>query len=79
MERREIDKVGEGMINKYHTGPVGEKSLALLKKEGGVSVHWEGANGYKVFVLQWLNARGLGGIKDLMFATVTNLKNTASE
>ncbi|RYN75681.1 hypothetical protein AA0120_g11991 [Alternaria tenuissima] len=79
MERREIDKVGEGMINKYHTGPVGEKSLALLKKEGGVGVDWEGANGYKVFVLQWLNERGLGGIKDLMFATVTNLKNTASE
>ncbi|KAH8623079.1 hypothetical protein IG631_22236 [Alternaria alternata] len=79
MERREIDMVGEGMINKYHTGPVGEKSLALLKKEGGVGVDWEGANGYKVFVLQWLNERGLGGIKDLMFATVTNLKNTASE
>jgi centromere protein I len=79
MERREIDKVGEGMINKYHTGPVGEKSLALLKKEGGVGVDWEGANGYKVFVLQWLNERGLGGIKSLMFATVTNLKNTASE
>jgi centromere protein I len=40
-------------------------------------VDWDGSNGYKVFVLHWLAERGLGGIKDLMFATVTELKGKA--
>jgi centromere protein I len=48
--------------------------LEVLKRKGGVSVDWEGPNGYKVMVLQWLDERGLSGIKDLMFATVVNLR-----
>lgn len=61
----------------HHQGPVSEKSLEALKRKGGVSVDWEGAHGYKALVLQWLDERGLGGIKELMFATVMNLKAAA--
>jgi hypothetical protein len=60
-----------------HQGPISEKSLDALKRRGGVSVDWDGAHGYKALVLQWLDERGLGGIKDLMFATVMNLKSAA--
>ncbi|KAF1829221.1 Mis6-domain-containing protein [Decorospora gaudefroyi] len=61
----------------YHQGPVSERSLEVLKRNGGVSVNWEGPSGYKVFVLHWLDERGLSGIKDLMFATVMNLKGAS--
>ncbi|KAG9194956.1 hypothetical protein G6011_00076 [Alternaria panax] len=77
LEKREVEKAGQGRIKRYHTGPVNEKSLARLKEQGGVSVDWEGAEGYRVFVLQWMTERGLGGIRDLMFATVTNLRRAA--
>jgi centromere protein I len=77
VEEREIER--EGYDKKsimYHQGPVSERSLEALKRKGGVSVEWEGAEGYKVLVLQWLDERGLGGIKHLMFATVMNLKGS---
>ncbi|KAI4651159.1 uncharacterized protein J4E79_009358 [Alternaria viburni] len=77
VEKREVGKAGERNVTRYHDGPVSEKSLEVLKSKGGVSVDWEGADGYKVMVLQWLTERGLGGIRDLMFATVINLKGTA--
>jgi centromere protein I len=76
-EKREVEKAGSQNVTRHHSGPVSEKSLEGLKSRGGVSVDWEGPNGYKVMVLQWLTERGLGGIRDLMFATVTNLKGTA--
>ncbi|KAI4908679.1 hypothetical protein J4E90_008411 [Alternaria incomplexa] len=77
VEKREVEKVGEKNVTRYHDGPVTEKSLEVLKSKGGVDADWEGADGYKVMVLQWLTERGLGGIRDLMFATVINLKGTA--
>ena len=77
VEKREVEKAGEKTVTRYHDGPVTEKSLELLKSKGGVNVDWEGADGYKVMVLQWLTERGLGGIRGLMFATVINLKGTA--
>ncbi|KAL6708368.1 hypothetical protein ACN47E_003292 [Coniothyrium glycines] len=70
IERERFDRAGV----RYHQGPVSQRSLEALKRTGGVAVEWDGAEGYKVFVLQWLEARGLGGIRELMFATVTNLK-----
>ncbi|RAR04214.1 SPX-domain-containing protein [Stemphylium lycopersici] len=75
IEFRVIEREGfDSTSMTLHRGPVSEKSLGILKRRGGVNVEWEGANGYKVMVLQWLDERGLGGIKDLMFATVMNLK-----
>ncbi|KAJ4345044.1 hypothetical protein N0V95_005986 [Ascochyta clinopodiicola] len=74
LEEQEVDREGydRGGI-RWHIGPVSQQSLAILKN-GGVNVDWEGANGYKVFVLNWLAGRGLGGLRELMFATVTDLR-----
>jgi centromere protein I len=75
IEMREVEREGYDKDGtRYHQGPVSERSLEVLKQKGGVSVSWDGANGYKVMVLQWLDERGLSGIKDLMFATVMKLK-----
>jgi centromere protein I len=63
---------------RYHQGPVSQRSLEVLKRKGGVSVDWDGPGGYKVFVLNWLAERGLGGLSELMFATVTDLKGKVS-
>ncbi|KAF2826193.1 Mis6-domain-containing protein [Ophiobolus disseminans] len=75
IEEREINREGFDRNNiQYHQGPVSPRSLEVLKKMGGVGVNWEGANGYKAFVLNWLAERGLGGIRELMFATVQELR-----
>ena len=75
IEEREIDKESYDKNSiRHHQGPVSERSLEVLKRKGGVSVDWEGPKGYKAMVLQWLGERGLDGVKDLMFATVMNLK-----
>lgn len=74
LEEREINREGHdrGSI-RWHKGPVSQQSLAVLR-DGGVNVDWEGADGYKAFVLNWLAEKGLGGLRELMFATVTDLK-----
>lgn len=59
---------------RYHQGPVSQRSLDVLKREGGVSVDWDGPQGFKVHVLNWLAHRGMSGVRDLMFATVTDLR-----
>ncbi|KAJ4378688.1 Phosphate metabolism transcription protein [Didymella sp. IMI 355093] len=69
LERQEYNRANV----EAHNGPVTQQSLASLR-DGGISVDWDGADGYKVFVLNWLADRGLGGLKELMFATVTDLK-----
>jgi centromere protein I len=75
LEEQEIDHQGLSRANiKAHTGPVTQQSLASLRNGGAISVDWDGADGYKVFVLNWLAERGLGGLRELMFATVTDLK-----
>ena len=75
LEEQEIDRQGLNRANtKAHNGPATQQSLASLRHGEGVSVDWDGAKGYKVFVLNWLAERGLGGLRELMFATVTDLK-----
>jgi centromere protein I len=75
LEEQEIQKEGYDRSSiKWHKGPVTQQSLAVLRN-GGVRVDWDGARGYKAYVLKWLAERGLGGIRDLMFATVTDLRS----
>ncbi|KAJ4369805.1 Phosphate metabolism transcription protein [Neocucurbitaria cava] len=74
-EEQEIEREGYDRNSiRYHQGPVSQRSLEVLKRKGGVCVDWDGAGGYKVFVLNWLAERGLAGIRQFMFATVTDLK-----
>ena len=78
MEESQIEKEGfDRDTIRYHQGPVSERSLEVLKKKGGVIVNWKGVQGYKVMALNWLADRGLGGLRDLMFATVKELKGKA--
>lgn len=58
-----------------HKGPVLQRTLTVLGKEGGVEVTFKQ---YRVQVLKWLDARGCGGIKELMFATMTGLKDATA-
>ncbi|KAL1653580.1 Phosphate metabolism transcription protein [Didymella pomorum] len=75
LEEQETDRQDLNRANfKAHGGTVTQQSLASLRNGGGISVDWDGAKGYKVFVLNWLAERGLGGLRELMFATVTDLK-----
>ncbi|KAF1844757.1 Mis6-domain-containing protein [Cucurbitaria berberidis CBS 394.84] len=75
LEERDIETEGYDKDSiRYHHGPVTPRSLEVLKRKGGINVEWDGPMGYKVFVLNWLAERGLSGIKQFMFATVTDLK-----
>lgn len=75
IEERQIAREGFDRNSiRYHQGPVNQRSLEVLNKQGGVHVEWDTLEGYKVFVLRWLAERGLGGLKTFMFATVTAFK-----
>jgi centromere protein I len=53
-----------------HAGPVTQRSLTVLEKEGGVALSWKQ---YRVEMLNWLESHGLDGMKKLMFATMKDL------
>jgi centromere protein I len=75
MEEGEISREGYDKSNiRYHQGPVSQRSLEVLKRKGGVSVDWDGKGGYKFYVLNWLADRGLSGVRELMVATVSELR-----
>ncbi|KAK5014084.1 hypothetical protein LTR39_003324 [Cryomyces antarcticus] len=61
----------EGLeLNTRHAGPVTRRSLTKLDKDGGLQISWKE---YRVEVLKWLDARGVGGVKELMYATMKHL------
>lgn len=62
------------ILSERQAGPVTQRALTLLEKRGGLAVSYKL---YRVDVLKWLQERGLGGIKDLMFSTMVNLKDNS--
>lgn len=75
IEDREIQKQDyDSHSITHHQGPVSQRSLEVLKSNGGVSVNYDGPEGFKVLFLHWLAEKGLPGIRDLMFATVSDLR-----
>lgn len=58
-----------------HVGPVSQRSLVALGKEGGLNVSWKE---YRLRVLDWLEKRGMSGIKELMYVTVKDLRAGAA-
>ncbi|PVH98728.1 Mis6-domain-containing protein [Periconia macrospinosa] len=77
IEEGEVVKGGyerEGV--EWHVGPVSQRSLELLKRNGGVEVEWER---YRVEVLRWLEARGLEGVKEFLWASSESLKRKYGE
>jgi centromere protein I len=68
LEESEIQRKGYDRRSiKWHEGPVSQRSLEVLRRNGGVDVDWEA---YRVHVLKWLDARGCGGLKEFLFASV---------
>ncbi|AEO56897.1 hypothetical protein MYCTH_100290 [Thermothelomyces thermophilus ATCC 42464] len=53
-----------------HAGPVTQVSLGRLANRGGLALSWQE---YRSGVLEYLEAKGFGGISDLMYNTMKNL------
>ncbi|KAF2711121.1 Mis6-domain-containing protein [Pleomassaria siparia CBS 279.74] len=78
MELEEVEVRKQGLDSDTvarHQGPISRLSLAALEKDGGITV---GLDEYKVNVLLYLAKRGHGGIKELMFATASDLKKAVN-
>lgn len=71
-EEREIamKRYDRRSIN-WHRGPVSQRSLDVLRHNGGVDVDWES---YRVEVLKWLEGRGCAGLKEFLFASSDALR-----
>lgn len=61
---------GEKQVRVRHAGPVTQKSLLVLAREGGVVVGWKD---YRLAVLTWLEKRGLRGLAEFMGCTMKGL------
>ena len=61
---------GRRKIKIRHAGPVNQKSLLLLGRDGGVDLGWKE---YRLLILQWLTARGVSGVGELMSCTMKGL------
>ncbi|KAL2039154.1 hypothetical protein N7G274_008203 [Stereocaulon virgatum] len=59
-----------GSVRVRHAGPVTQKSLSQLGREGGVNFDWKE---YRVAVLKWLEAMGVKGVRELGGATMKGL------
>ena len=60
----------EGSVRMRHAGPIGQRSLAALAANGGITVGWAE---YRLEVLKWLGQMGVDGIGQLMFCTMKHL------
>ncbi|KAI9802840.1 MAG: hypothetical protein M1833_001439 [Piccolia ochrophora] len=54
-------------IRTRHAGPITQRSLESLARDGGARVGWQE---YRVGVLRWLEERGAGGVAELMRCTM---------
>lgn len=70
IEEEGIAARGEKQIRVRHAGPVTQKSLVVLGREGGVVVGWKE---YRLAVLTWLEKRGLTGLAEFMGCTMKGL------
>ncbi|KFY00890.1 hypothetical protein O988_03035 [Pseudogymnoascus sp. VKM F-3808] len=64
------DEEAEGGIRIRHAGPVTQKSLVALGKEGGLQLSWAD---YRLGVLTYLERRGAKGVGELMYNTMKHL------
>jgi centromere protein I len=55
-----------------HAGPVTARSLAVLRSSGGMEIEWQQC---RISTLNWMEARGVDGIKNLLAGTIKNLMN----
>lgn len=72
---REVEDAAEekqpGSVTVRHAGPITMKSLAQLRREGGVKMGWKE---YRVLALRWLEDVGVNGIADFGAATMPSMR-----
>lgn len=71
-ELEDAAEVEAGRDLHRHVGPVSQRTLAALEKEGGMRISWKD---YRLEVLDWLDSRGVSGFKDFMYVTMKDLRN----
>ena len=59
-----------GSVRVRHEGPVTQKSLVQLGREGGLRIDWKE---YRVAVLRWLEGMGVKGVRELGGAAMKGL------
>lgn len=64
------EEEAEGTIRIRHAGPVTQKSLVALGKEGGLQLGWPA---YRLGVLTYLEGKGVKGVGELMYNTMKHL------
>jgi centromere protein I len=57
-------------LSARHAGPVTQKSLLQLGRDGGVEMAWAA---YRLGVLRYLEDAGVGGVSELMYNTMRHL------
>lgn len=60
----------DGVLETRHAGPVTQKSLVALGREGGIQLTWPQ---YRLGVLKYLEDKGVNGIGELMYNTMKHL------
>ena len=71
-EQEETAMEATGTEIPRHAGPATQESLHQLGRNGGLQLRWQD---YRIGVLRFLEERGLGGIPELMYGTLKNLRN----
>jgi centromere protein I len=66
----EDEAIAKKEIEIRHAGPVTQKSLLQLAKDGGLKLSWAE---YRLGVLRYLEVRGAGGVGELMYNTLKQL------
>lgn len=64
------DENEENSIRVRHAGPVTQRSVTQLGKDGGVKLSWAD---YRLGVLQYLESKGVRGVGELMYNTMKHL------
>lgn len=65
----------DGELSTRHAGPVTRVSLNALANKGGLRVGWDD---YRLGVLSGLERRGMAGVGELMYNTMTNVMKRRS-
>ncbi|KAI0840151.1 Mis6-domain-containing protein [Hypoxylon sp. FL0890] len=74
LEDEELQR-STGNLNTRHAGPVTRASLSTLANSGGLRVGWDD---YRLGVLSYLEGKGMAGVGQLMYNTMTNVMKRRS-
>lgn len=60
----------DGVLETRHAGPVTQRSIVALGREGGIQLTWPQ---YRLGVLKYLEDKGVNGVSELMYNTMKQL------